>query len=266
MSHAIEGKWALVTGASSGLGVHFGHELARRKANLVLVARREDRLRELADELRAKHEVETDIVPMDLGTDDAPLALHRLMGERGHDIDVLINNAGFGLHGADRDIAWDRVRAMIQLDIVTLVHLTRLFRDDMIARGRGRILQVASIGAYQPCPNYAAYAAAKAFVASYGEALAHELHGTGVSCTVLSPGVTATEFFDASGQGDRLTTFQRRSMMQPEDVAGIGIEAMLAGRPAVVPGFMNTLNAWMARVIPRRMATAIAGKSTGTGA
>ncbi len=253
----LSGRWALVTGASSGLGVDFARELAARGANLVLVARREDRLTAVGEELQSQHGVEVDVIALDLGTADGPAQLHReVVGERGRAIDVLVNNAGFGLYGNAVDLPWDRERAMLELDILTLVELSKLFARGMRERGFGRILQVSSVGAYQPTPTYAAYSAAKAFVLSYGEALNYELKGTGVSCTVVSPGVTATEFLEVSGQ--KATLYQRLFMMKSPEVARIGIRALLKRRASIVPGFANALAAWSIRFTPRRLATALA--------
>lgn len=253
---SIQGKRALVTGASSGLGADFARQLAALEANLVLVARRRDRLEDLADELRKAHGVQVDVVAMDLGDEDAPQELYDLLKARKQPIDLLVNNAGFGVYGNFVDIPWEREQAMIQLDILTLVHLTKLFSQDMVARGWGRILQVSSIGAYQPCPTYASYGAAKAFVLSFGEAINHELRGTGVSCSVLSPGYTETEFLQVTQQ--EKTGYQKMFAMQSPDVVRTGIQAMLKGTPSVVPGFANKMAVFTLRFVTRSMATAIA--------
>lgn len=252
MRRSVDKKWALVTGASSGLGVDFAERLAAEGCNLVLVARREDRLNEVAAGLKARHDTTVEVVAMDLGTPNAAADLHEEVTEaRGIQIDVLVNNAGFGLYGSAVDLPWEKERAMLELDILTLVDLSKRFARDMRSRGFGRILQVASIGAYQPTPTYASYSAAKAFVLSYGEALDYELRGTGVTCTVVSPGVTATEFLAVSGQ--KPTLYQRLFMMQSEDVARIGIKAMLRGRRSIIPGVLNTLVAWSMRFVPRSL-------------
>ena len=251
----LRDHWALVTGASSGLGTDFARELARLGCHLVLVARREERLNELAREVRDRHGVQVDVVALDLGTREGPGALHRRVQELGRPVDVLVNNAGFGVYGTHLEADWDRERGMLDLDIAALVHLTKLFAGDMVSRGFGRILQVASIAAYQPCPTYAAYGAAKSFVLHFGEAVNFELRGTGVSCTVLSPGVTRTEFFEVAGQS--LTWYQRLAMMQSEEVARTGIEAMVRGRSSVVPGLLNKFTTWSVRFLPRDLATAL---------
>ncbi|MFO7166826.1 MAG: SDR family oxidoreductase [Chloroflexota bacterium] len=253
---AIRGRWALVTGASSGLGADFARELAARGCHVVLVARREENLRALADEVAGRFGVQADVIAMDLAPPDAPQQLYdRLRSDR-RQIDVLVNNAGFGLYGAFVNIDWERERAMLELNIIALTHLTKLFVRDMVARNFGFVLQIASIGAYQPSPLYASYAAAKAYVLHFGEALSYELRRTNVRVTVLSPGVTATEFFSVAGQ--QVTLYQRATMMRSADVARIGIRAMLAGRPSVVAGRFNALAAFAARLLPRRVQAALA--------
>ncbi|MBI4705117.1 MAG: SDR family oxidoreductase [Deltaproteobacteria bacterium] len=247
-SAEVAGRWALVTGASSGLGVDFARELARRGCHLVLVARREERLRAVADELRREHGVAVEVVAIDLAERAAPETLHRRVGELGYAVDVLVNNAGLGVYGRFLNVPPERSQQILDVDVAALVLLTRLFAGDMVERGFGRILQVSSIGAFQPTPTYACYAAAKSFVLHFGEALHRELRGTGVSCTVICPGVSATEFFATAGQ--ERTLYQRLYMMPSAAVARAGIEAMLAGRAVVIPGFANRLNALLVRLLP----------------
>lgn len=252
----LRGKTALVTGASSGLGVDFATILAERGCNVVLVARREERLRKLADELAQRHGVQAHVIAMDLAPLGAAADLYNRLRALNLTVDVLINNAGFGVYGPFTEIAWEREQEMLLLDIVTLVHLSKLFVRDMVGRNFGYVLQVSSIGAYQPSPTYATYSAAKAFVLSFGEALSYELRGTNVKVSVLSPGVTATEFLDVAGQ--RRTLYQRLSMMASRPVAEIGIDAMLRGKPSKVAGVMNALTAWSLRFVPRRLQAAMA--------
>ncbi len=251
-----QGTTALVTGASSGIGEEFARVLAGQGADLVLVARREDRLKRLADELRAAHGVRVQVEALDLAAAEAPIELHRRTREAGLTVDLLVNNAGFGLYGPHMDIPWEREAEMLQLDIVALARLTRLYLEDMLARGRGRVIQLASIGAYQPSPTYAAYAAAKAYVLSFGEALDYELRGSGVCCTVLSPGVTRSEFLAVSGQP--LRPFHRLTMMSAREVVEIGLRASLRGRPSVIPGVVNKLSVGFLRLVPRRWQAALA--------
>jgi short-subunit dehydrogenase len=260
----LKGKTALVTGASSGLGVDFAAILAERGCNLVLVARREDRLQKLAAELRERHGVQVHVIALDLSPIGAPQVLYDRVRGLGLNVDVLINNAGFGTYGAFTDVPWEREQEMLTLDIVALVHLTKLFVRDMVARNFGFVLQVSSIGAYQPSPTYATYSAAKAFVLSFGEALNYELRNTNVKVSVLSPGVTETEFLQVAGQQRSL--FQRLSIMKSRPVAEIGINAMLAGKPSKVAGAMNALTAWSLRFMPRRLQAAMANAAMQVGA
>ena len=236
---SLQGKTALVTGASSGLGVDFARELARRGCRVVLVARREELLKKLQGELQARHGITATVMTLDLGDPAAPQRLHDALEAQGLAIDILVNNAGFGVYGMELDIPWEKTRQMLMLDIVALTHLTKLFARGMVERGWGRILQVSSIGAYQPSPTYAAYSAAKAYVRSFSQALNFELRGTGVTSTAICPGITATEFLQVSGQ--EKTAYQRMMMMTSAEVAAIGIRAMLKGKYNVVPGFLNWL-------------------------
>ncbi|HYD49578.1 MAG TPA: SDR family oxidoreductase [Terriglobales bacterium] len=260
----LTGKTALVTGASSGLGVDFATILAEQGCNLVLVARREERLRQLADQLVQRHGIRVEIVALSLAPLGAAQQLYDQLRERNLTIDVLINNAGFGVYGRFVDIDWQREEEMLRLDVIALVHLTKLFVRDMVARNFGYVLQVASIGAYQPSPTYATYSAAKAFVLSFGEALSYELRRTNVKVSVLSPGVTETEFLEVAGQNR--TLFQRLSIMPSRPVAEIGIQAMLKGRPSKVAGVMNAMTAWSFRFVPRRVQAAMAEVAMSLGA
>jgi hypothetical protein len=254
----LHGRTALVTGASSGLGADFARHLAARGANLILVARRMELLEALKQELTQKHRVSVETIAMDLVAKDAPQQLYDQIKAAGKQVDILVNNAGLGLHGQFLDIPWERERNMLELDIITLVHMTKLFGRDMAERKFGYILQVASIGAYQPSPTYATYSAAKSFVLYFGEALAHELRASNVKVTVVSPGVTKTEFLDVAGQ--QPTLYQRMVMMDSPTVTRIGIEAMLKGKASVVPGIMNALTAFSTRLMPRSFAAALADR------
>jgi uncharacterized protein len=255
----LQGRHALVTGASSGLGADFARELAGRGAGLTLVARREDRLRALERELVQGHGVAVDVVALDLTADGAPEELRRRSEHAGRSVDVLVNNAGYGLYGEFRELDWERERNMLVLDVIVPVHLTKLFLPGMLERGFGRVLNVASIGAYQPSPLYASYSAAKSFVLSFTEALSYELRGSGVHATAVSPGVVATEFLHVAGQTP--TRYQRRSRMDSATVARIGVDAMLKGRPSLVVGWRNAAAAWSVRLLPRRTAAALAHRA-----
>ncbi len=259
MADNLAGKWALVTGASSGFGVDFAQQLAARGMHLVLVARREDRLRAVADEVAQAHGVQTVPVALDLAQEDAPQQLYDRTKAAGHDIAVLVNNAGFGLYGRFTELAWEREREMLDIDITALLHLTKLYAADMTARKSGYILQVASIAAFQPSPLYAVYGAAKAFVLSFSEAVNYELRGTGVSLTTTCPGPAATEFLAVSGQ--RRTPYPRMVMMESADVVRISLDAMLRRKASVVPGRINAFGAWSVRFMPRRLAAALAERT-----
>ncbi len=247
----ITGMTALVTGASSGLGIDFARQLAGRGCHLVLAARREDRLQQVQAEITAQYGVKVDCIPIDLAEPGASQRLYDRIAEQGRAIDILINNAGIGVFGEFLHTPWDRLGAMMELDLVALTHLTHLFAADMVKRGRGYILLLSSIGAFEPTPTYAVYSAAKEYVVSFGEALHYELRKTGVGCTVLCPGVTRTEFLATAGQ--RTTLFQRLTMMDSPAVARIGIEAMLKRRSSVVSGFFNAGFALFTRLLPRQV-------------
>jgi short-subunit dehydrogenase len=250
---ALAGRHALITGASSGLGADFARDLARRGAALTLVARREDRLRSLQRELAAGG-TEAAVVALDLNDPGAPDRLVAATQGQGRPVDVLVNNAGFGLYGPFLELDWERERAM--LDMIVPVHLTKLFLPGMLDRRAGWVLNVASIGAYQPSPLYASYSAAKSFLLNFTEALNYELRGSGVRATAVSPGVVATEFHQVAGQ--RLTRYQRMAMMDSPTVARIGVDAMLKGRPSLVPGRLNAASVWSNRLLPRRVSAALA--------
>ncbi|TNF00674.1 MAG: SDR family oxidoreductase [Deltaproteobacteria bacterium] len=249
-------EWALLTGASSGFGVDYAHILGERGVNLVLTARRVDRLEELKNEVISKYGVEVKIIPADLSqTEDVQKLFNETEGQGTH-ISYLINNAGFGVYGDFLDTDWESTQKMLMVDIMALTQLTKVFGDAMKKRKSGNILLVGSIGAYQPCPTYAAYGAAKAYVMNFGEALNSELRGSGVKVAVLNPGVTATEFLKVAGQ--KPTAYQRLAMMKSRPVAEVGVKAMLAGTPSIVPGFFNKIMIWSSKLLPRVVQTRVA--------
>jgi len=251
----LKGKTALVTGASSGLGMEFGRQLAGLGCELVLVARREERLRAVQMEISSTYAVPVEVIAMDLVEAEAPQRLYDYLKGSNRTVDVLVNNAGYGLFGDFATVPWERTQDMLELDIMVLTRLMRLFVADMIVRKSGYILNIASIGAYQPSPTYAAYSAAKSYVLFLTEAVHYELRKTGVKCTVLSPGVTRTEFLQVAGQ--KPTLYQRSIMMESSEVVRIGIKAMLKGRSSVVAGGINALFAWTMRFLPSQFQAAL---------
>lgn len=248
---------ALVTGASAGLGEEFARLLAKDGHNLVLVARNEQRLQHLADELRQRYRVEVQVFTSDLSQPGAAETLYQAVRAAGLSIDILINNAGIGLNGKFYQNPVEQEFALLQLNVVALAQLTRLFLPGMVARGLGRVLNIASTAAFQPGPHMAGYFASKAYVLSLSEALAEELKDTGVSVTVLCPGPTETEFIDRAGMEESLLF--KLAKQSAAKVAKIGYQAMLKGETTVVPGIHNWALTQTVRIAPRRLARSLAG-------
>ena len=248
---------ALITGASSGIGADFARELASRGYDLVLTARRTDRLEKLKAELETGGQRTVHVVPADLAAADGARQLIDKVTAIGAPISFLVNNAGFGLHGDFLDHPPERVGEMLQLNMTTLTALTLHFGRAMRERRRGRILQVSSIGAYQPSPYYAAYSATKAYVLFFSEALTFELRGTGVSVTTLCPGLTATEFHDVAAHPKK--GLVAMTMMSARAVARIGVRSALRGRAVVTPGLINKLTGLFIKLVPRAWANFVAG-------
>lgn len=250
MNSLVE-KWALVTGASSGLGLEFADLLAAQKVNLVLAARRQEPMVKLASDLRRKYGIDVLVEAVDLASPGAAARLKSALDERPVAIDILINNAGYGLYGDFLDTPVERTVNMIQLNVSALTELTYLFGRDMAARRSGYILLVASLLALQAVPTYAAYAATKAYVLSLGEALHNELRPHGIVVTTLCPGHTSTSFDAAAGAV--VSPMLHVLTMRPRPVVGSGIRALLRGRAMVVPGLSNKIAAFTNRLSPRSM-------------
>lgn len=230
-------QWVLVTGASSGFGEEFARQYAEQGHPLVLVARRLDRLQTLAETIRQKHGIEVIVEQVDLSDVAAVIQLHQRLRERDIAIDILINNAGHGVQGPFLDGQLDAALAMVRLDVASLTAVTHVFAQDMRTRGRGKILLVASLLAYQGVENFAVYSAAKAYVLRLGEALHRELKRDGITVTALCPGMSDTGFATAAQQ--KITPALKLLMMQPASVVRAGIRALHAGRMSVVPGLAN---------------------------
>lgn len=260
--NSFAGKRALITGASSGLGVEFADLLAAQKVNLVLAARRQEPMEKLASDLRHKYGVDVLVEAIDLASHGAPGRLKSSLDARSVAIDILVNNAGYGLHGDFRETPIERTVNMIQLNITALTELTHLFGRDMATRRSGHILLVASLLAFQAVPGDAAYAATKAYVLALGEALHDEFHPHGVAVTSLCPGHTATGFDVAAGA--TVSPLLRVLMMKPRPVATSGIRALLRGKAMVIPGLPNNLAAFSNRLTPRAMQRATMKRMMGS--
>lgn len=253
---AYRGRWGLVTGASAGLGAEFARSLARRGMNLVLTARRAERLGELAAELSRSHGIMTQIVVADLAEPDAPLNLWAA-ATTGREIDLLVNNAGFGAQGPFAELPLDRQLQMVQLNCAALLELTHLAIEHMKPRRTGAVINLSSVAAFQPVPRLATYAASKAFVLSLSEALHRELRHDGVQVLALCPGRTPTEFQDVAGTGPVEGAFGVRD---PGYVVEEGLAALERGAPYVVPGAENHLASLLVRVLPRSAVTRVLGR------
>jgi len=246
---------ALVTGASSGLGEEFARLLAADGVDLVLVARRRDRLEALATELRAGGKVAIHVLAADLSVPEEVERVVREVQALPVEIDFLINNAGLGNVGVFASSPLEKQMVMVDVNVRALVRLTHAFLPGMLARKRGRVLDIGSTAGLQPGPFGAVYYATKAFVNSFTEALSHELKGTGVTATVSLPGATATEFASVAGSGS--TRLFRSGVMSSAQVARDAYRAMQRGTPFVVHGWMNRLLAFSVRLGPRSVVRAI---------
>lgn len=253
------GTTALVTGASSGLGVEFARQLAARGADLVLVARRQDRLETLADELRAAGRTVT-VIAADLAAPDAAADLAKNLAKKKIAIGTLVNNAGFGTRNRFENEDPARIGEEIDLNIGALVDLTKVFYEQLQTNDRGALITVASTAAYQPVPLMAVYAATKAFVLSFTEALWYENKGRNLGVLCLSPGATKTEFFEVAGEGARLGEYQT-----PEEVVALALLTLdkRNAPPSVVSGGRNKVMASAGRFVPRRTLVTISGGMTG---
>jgi short-subunit dehydrogenase len=250
------GKWALVTGASAGIGLELARQLAAGGANLVLTARRTDRLQELATEIIATHSVKVETFAADLAQPHAPAKIHAFTTGRGLQIELLVNNAGFGAFGYIHEIEPLRLAEMIQVNCTAVVALTQLYAAEMVSRHHGDVMIVSSIAAFQPVPFNSAYAATKAFDLLFSEGIAEELRPSGVNVCALCPGSTTTEFQSVARQPDRVF----RSAETAEKVARVGLEGMAAGKTYVISGRKNWLMIQAERLSPRRFTASMAAK------
>ena len=247
---------ALITGASAGLGYEFAHLFARDKYNLVLVARSGPKLADLAEQLRQQHGITVKTIPLDLGLPHASQALFEETQRAGIHVDILVNNAGYGASGAFAEIPLEESYGQIQLNIMALTLLTKLYLQPMLERRSGKIMNVASTAAFQPGPLMAVYYATKAYVLSFTEAIADELRDSGVSVTCFCPGATLTEF-QKRAQTENSRLFKQLAPMNAKTVAEQGYKALTDGKTLAIAGWRNWLVAESVRFAPRKMVTAI---------
>lgn len=251
--------YSLITGASGGIGFELAKLLAKDKFNLILVARSEAKLNEIKLSLEKEFGIEVKIFVFDLSVPDSAEKLYSTFLKENLQIDILINNAGFGDFGAFAECDWSKQEMMINLNVLALAKLTRLFLPAMIKEGNGRILNVASVAAFMPGSLMSVYYASKSFVLSFSYAIANELKGSGVTVTVLCPGPTRTGFVDAASLDDS-KLFKILKPASSANVAKFGYKCMMNGRLLAIPGFLNRIMVTSVRFSPRKMVTAITGK------
>lgn len=239
---------ALVTGATSGIGLEIAYNLANRGINLFLASRSEEKMKKISDELSSL--VEVDYLAIDLSREKSAKVLYDEVKKRNHKIDILINNSGYGLFGHNNSFDPDLIEEMIILNCGSLTTLSRLFGKDMQDRGGGYIMNVASTAAFQPIPYFSAYSATKSYVLRLSKALHYEFKNFGVSVTCLNPGPTETNFFDMALSGKKFPLFQGKPMMTAKEVADIGIEAMLERKPVITAGLTNKVFTKILPIIP----------------
>ena len=250
-----DGRYALITGASSGIGECFARALARRGHNLVLTARSEGKLSHLADELVREHEIKVEIIPADLSVRDSAPQLAAILKERDLAISVLVNNAAFGARGEFWQLPLERQMAMVRLNINALTELTYLLLPEMVERRDGAIINVSSTVSFQPTAYTAAYAATKAFVTSFSMGLAEEVRPHGIRVVTLCPGSTRTNFFEAGNYGVRNMP---GGMQAPEEVVDAALRALDRGGGLMVPRLLNKSLLFVQRFIPRQTVAKLA--------
>ena len=257
------GQTTLITGASSGIGVEFAREFARRGSDVILVARRLDRLEKLAAELTTAHGIRATVIPLDLSLPAAGRTLAEEVDRRGLTVTSLVNNAGFGTFGPFHTEGPERLRDEINVNVASVVDISRAFIERLRAAGTGVLINVASMAAYQPIPNIAVYAATKAFVLSFTEALWQESLGTGLRVILLSPGATRTEFNDVLGTEQPTSG---ASFETPQQVVQTALRALdrRTPPPSVVSGRLNRLMSNAARLLSRRRAVLLTASMTRT--
>lgn len=248
----LQGKNAIITGASSGIGAGIARNLASRGCNVILVARREERLRALQSEIEKLYQVKVQVIPLDLTEANAAESLYQKTEGAGTEVDILVNNAGLAIFGEYPEITWERERNLYEVDIIAVAHLTRTFLRSMLNRKSGHVLLIASVMGMMPVPTFSSYAGAKAFVVNYGKSLNYELRNSGVNVTVASPGTTDSEFFNVAGQD--ITLAEKMTMMSSEKVAQLSVQAMLKRKPVAVIGGVSLFAVILTKFLPARAA------------
>jgi len=249
-------KWALITGASAGIGWALAEQLAAGGAHLVLTARRTGRLQELAAELAGKHKVQVEVFSADLVRPEAPVEIHDFTSRKGIEVELLVNNAGFGAFGYAHEMPAAKMLEMVQVNCSAIVHLTRLYLPAMVERRHGDVLIVSSVAAFQALPFNSAYAATKAFDLLFAQGIAEEVRSFGVRICALCPGSTTTEFQEVAQQPDRIF----RSAETAEKVARVGLDGLARGKSYVVSGAKNRLMLESERLAPRSFVVKMAAK------
>jgi short-subunit dehydrogenase len=249
-------KYALVTGASSGIGYELAKLFAQDGKNIAVVARSQDRLEKLKTEIENKHGTKVIVVVKDLSKPDAPQDIFSELEKKNINVDVLVNNAGFPVRGKFAETDLKEELNMIQVNITALTHFTKLFLKKMVENKSGWILNVGSVGSFAACPLQAIYGASKAYVLSFSEAIANELQGTGVSVTCLCPGITDTRFWERGGmEKARVARIKRMSAAK---VAKIGYMSLKKGKVMVIPGLSYSVGISSFRFLPRKLVTRVA--------
>jgi uncharacterized protein len=252
-------EYALITGASSGIGLELARVFARQGYSLLLTARREEHLKELQKELQEKYETDVIYIASDLSVKETPQQLYNYADSTKLNITVLINNAGIGDYGFFHESDWNKTAKMIDLNIRSLTHLTRLFLPDLIQKERAYILNVASTAAFQPGPLMSVYYASKHYVLAFGEAIANELEGTGVTVTTLCPGPTESEFRETASM-KKSKLFDRFPVATSREVAEYGYKVVKKGKRVAVYGFQNKIAPIFMGLVPRNFVTSVVRK------
>ncbi|WP_138753074.1 SDR family NAD(P)-dependent oxidoreductase [Paenibacillus sinopodophylli] len=253
---AIQNKWTLITGASSGIGEAFAHDLAAKGSHLILVARSEDKLVALAEQLQRKYYIQTQVIVSDLSQEGSAFKLYQQCVDRGLSVDILINNAGFATHGLFEQLSGARQHEEVMLNVLAVVDLTHLFLPEMLKKKSGVVINVSSTAGFQPLPNMAVYGATKAFVLSFTQALWEENRKRGVQFLALCPGSTETEFFKVVG-ADEASVGKRDT---PERVVQVALRALQAKKVYAIPGFKNFISSQMSRFFTSKQMLFVVGR------